>query len=501
MTSPINIYTLSRIQEEDEFNIIKRHSSCCKTISQTQYHEIESLRMLSDAFVKKEVAISELDGFFYAFHIPHIGKEFDLLRFTDDSCLNIELKSSSVPEEQIKSQLIKNRHYLGHIGRRMLLYSVITDKMTCYKLALNNELHPVRFDEIVNKVQETAETYVEDIDSLFRASDYLISPLNHPNRFVQGEYFLTQAQEQIKKNILTHAYDSSASIFFHLTGKPGTGKSLLLYDLAKTLSKEKKTLIIHCGKLTEGQKTIQKAVSQLNIIPAALLRSDEFSIEEYRYILIDESHRIYPSQFESICNSVKNNHQICVFSSDPEQILSSSEKRHEIVKKIKELPLDGEYILSEKIRTNEELYSFITCVKNLNHRPRVFFNYSNVDINYANTTKEAQYMLEYYRNKGFTFINYSKSNYGASPYSIYEEDFDTHHVIGQEFDKVVMLLDSSFFYDDNGILRGIPHPTPDYLYPNLFYQGITRVREKLALIIVNAPQLFEQIVSIVQPSE
>lgn len=51
------------------------------------------------------------------------------------------------------------------------------------------------------------------------------------------------------------------------------------------------------------------------------------------------------------------------------------------------------------------------------------------------------------------------------------EDFDTHHVIGQEFDKVVMLLDSSFYYDENGTLQGIPHPNPDYLYPNLFYQG------------------------------
>ena len=72
-------------------------------------------------------------------------------------------------------------------------------------------------------------------------------------------------------------------------------------------------------------------------------------------------------------------------------------------------------------------------------------DYSNVQLNYANTTQEAQNILEYYRNKGYIFINYSKSNYESSPYAIYEEDYDTHHVIGQEFDKVVMLMDSSFF--------------------------------------------------------
>lgn len=45
------------------------------------------------------------------------------------------------------------------------------------------------------------------------------------------------------------------------------------------------------------------------------------------------------------------------------------------------------------------------------------------------------------------------------------------------------------------------HPNPDYLYPNLFYQGVTRVRESLALIVVQATNLFDKIVSIVDPNE
>ena len=163
--------------------------------------------------------------------------------------------------------------------------------------------------------------------------------------------------------------------------------------------------------------------------------------------------------------------------------------------------LDGQFTLSEKIRTNRELHSFIMCMKDLNHRPKVPMDYSSVVLNYANTTQEAQYLLAYYRSKGFKFINYTKSNYEPSPFSAYAEDFDTHHVIGQEFDKVVMLLDSSFFYDEDGKLQGIPHPNPNYLYPNLFYQGVTRVREELALIVVNAPELFEKVASIVAPAE
>lgn len=85
-----------------------------------------------------------------------------------------------------------------------------------------------------------------------------------------------------------------------------------------------------------------------------------------------------------------------------------------------------------------------------------------------------------------------------SPYSQYEEDYDTHHVIGQEFDNVLILMDKSFYYDNDGLLQGIPHPNPDYLYPNLFYQGISRVREKIALIVVDAPVLFEKITSVLE---
>lgn len=260
-------------------------------------------------------------------------------------------------------------------------------------------------------------------------------------------------------------------------------------------------MIIHCGKLSPGQYKIRSEIDNLNIVSASELRNEDFSLADYTYILVDESHRIYTEQFDAICDSVYKNDQICIFSSDPEQVLSTSETRNDIVSKIEALNLDGRFTLSEKIRTNRELHSFILCMKDLNHRPRVPMDYSSVDINYANTTQEAQFLLAYYRSKGYTFINYTKSNYEPSPYSAYSEDYDTHHVIGQEFDKVVMLLDSSFYYDEEGKLQGIPHPNPNYLYPNLFYQGVTRVREQLALIVVNAPELFEKITSIVAPVE
>ena len=442
--------------------------------------------------------IKDFDGFFYGFCIPQIGKEFDLLKLSDKYIINVELKSTNVGKEQILAQLLKNRYYLNHLGKRLALYSIVTDEMQCYKLSLNNELVEVSLDDVMVSLKTVEDEYLTKIDNLFKASQYLVSPLNTPTKFILGEYFLTQAQEHIKNELLKHLDMAFSDASFHLTGKPGTGKTLLLYDIAKTLSKNGSTVIIHCGELADGQRKIGEEIENLDVISAWRLKNDDFDLSKYRFVLVDETHRIYENQFDKICVSLKENAQICVFSSDPEQVLSSAEKRRDIVGKIRNLNPQKEFVLSERIRTNKEISSFILNMKNLRHKPKVPMNYFNVQLNYANTTQEAQNILEYYRKKGFVFINYSKSNYETSPYAEYNEDFDTHHVIGQEFDKVVMLMDNSFYYDELGELQGVPHPNPDYLYPNLFYQGVTRVREELALIIVNAPELFEKITSIVK---
>ena len=498
MTRPINIYSISRIHDESSFSVVEKHHSQKEEEKRIQYHEIESLRIFVDNLIRQGMEIKSFDGFFYGFCIPQIGKEFDLLKISDKYIINIELKSTSVDNEQILAQLLKNRHYLNHLGKRLSLYSIVTDKMLCYKLSLNNELVEVNLHDIIVSLKAVEDEYITKIDNLFKASQYLVSPLNTPTKFIQGEYFLTQAQEQIKKELLKLIDVAFLDARFHLTGKPGTGKTLLLYDIAKTLSKNGSTVIIHCGKLVDGQRKIGREVENLDVVSVGQLKYDYFDLSKYRFILVDETHRIYENQFDKICGSVKGNAQICIFSSDPEQVLSSAEKRRDIVGKIKELDLQKEFILSEKIRTNKEINSFILNMKNLKHKPKTAMNYSKVELNYANTTQEAQNLLEYYRGKGFVFINYSKSNYETSPYAAYNEDFDTHHVIGQEFDKVVMLMDNSFYYNEEGELQGVPHPNPDYLYPNLFYQGVTRVREELAIIIVNTPELFEKITSIIK---
>lgn len=119
---------------------------------------------------------------------------------------------------------------------------------------------------------------------------------------------------------------------------------------------------------------------------------------------MDESHRIYPHQFDEICKSVAESNKICIFSSVPGQVLSQFEYRNAIFEKIHELPLAVEYELSEKIRTNKELVSFIISVRNLNKKPHCKMDYSNVTVAYANTVADAQMLIDYSEKKTIMFL-------------------------------------------------------------------------------------------------
>lgn len=57
-------------------------------------------------------------------------------------------------------------------------------------------------------------------------------------------------------------------------------------------------------------------------------------------------------------------------------------------------------------------------------------------------------------------------------------------------------MDNNFRHSATGELQGREHPNPDYLFAKLFYQNITRAREKMCIIVLNNEELFDTLLMI-----
>ncbi|ULQ24583.1 ATP-binding protein [Enterobacter hormaechei subsp. xiangfangensis] len=133
--------------------------------------------------------------------------------------------------------------------------------------------------------------------------------------------------------------------FVSVTGGAGTGKTLLVYDIAKNaIQKQLKTLIIHCGNLNDGQKELRALGWE--IIRIKDLNS--YNLSHYALIIIDEVQRIYPSQLETIIEIITSGSGSCIFAYDQLQTLAKTEELRDINSKICNLNSIKSYKLSEK---------------------------------------------------------------------------------------------------------------------------------------------------------
>ena len=57
-------------------------------------------------------------------------------------------------------------------------------------------------------------------------------------------------------------------------------------------------------------------------------------------------------------------------------------------------------------------------------------------------------------------------------------------------------MDKNFFFE-NGKLKSYAHPYREYILPKMLFQGLTRTRERLAILVYDNPPLFEELLSIV----
>lgn len=406
----INLYVLCQGTELECFDEYQMALRDTQKMRQSKKEEIATLKAFVSQLLLKNVDLSALDNFFFRFSIPQISKEFDLLKIYEKGpVINIELKSQEVAIEKIEYQLKKNRYYLSHLKREIYSFTYIKTKSGGKVYSYDGEtLKECGIESIISVIKNRDKCINSEIELLFRAKDYLISPINTPKLFVDKKYYLTSQQEEIRNKIL-QSINNGEHILWGIQGKAGTGKTLLLYDIARILSDNKKVCVIHSGILAKGHMILNSLLTNVDIISAKDCNKEKIS--KYDCILVDESQRLHQENFDCIIQVFQNSKKNCVFSYDYYQVLSYSEENRNIPKQLQKYDFFRETNLSQKIRTNVEVSSFIKNMINLSNNTEQHMNYENIEVIYAKDYDSAKKIVSYYVcNKDFEFISYTPSS-------------------------------------------------------------------------------------------
>lgn len=446
-----------------------------------------------------------LNGYFVGYKINQISQEFDLLRFGDDSVINIELKSKLEVDEVQKTatmikQMHKNHYYLKALSLNIRLYTYINHDDILYEYnPTKEELCEVGFSDLIEAL--SSQNFFEniDLDKLFEPKNYLVSPFNKVERLIAGEYFLTNHQQQVKSEIF-ESLSQEGVMFFCLSANAGTGKTLLTYDIAKEVKNNGGSpVIIHCANLNEGHIRLNSE-HNWSIVPIKNIKESSCSnhiAENTNIVIIDEAQRVSSYQLELIIQRVRQLKISAIFAYDTKQFLLTGEDKN-IYEYLREHHSDiiaYKKSLTDKIRTNKSISSFIVNLFEIG-KSNVNLNYSDISIEYHDNHKDAQHHLDYLvQNKNWQSLTFSNSLYTTESISSLSRMSATnaHNVIGQEFDRIVFVMDSNFRYN---IKNKLESNKTYYSISGMLYQITTRAISEMKIIVVENHELYEKLLEI-----
>ena len=455
----ISIYAITRNQNIECLQKLERQLSGRTYFLKMREWELESMKALVREL---EVHMQDVHAlrFFYSFQVPRLGKEFDLLQIKDDQIVNIELKSGKVSDEAVRKQLLQNRYYLSVQGKMIQSYTYISSQERLVRLNNHDHIVEADWDQLCLALQRQSKDYEGDIEDLFQAEMYLFSPVTEPERFLNKEYFLTSQQKDIERRILDKIRKVKYG-YFWFSGLPGTGKTLLLYDIAMKLSVHQKVCMIHCGETGKEWKILHDRLLRIAFLSDSQLEECP-DLKEYSAILVDEAHLLTEEKLHVILE-LSEKHPV-IFSSDDEDMISDEEMDRTMLREIEHLPDIQSFHLTNRIRTNAELSSFI---QNMMHLPekRMVRYYPHIQVVYANDDEEAGILLKGYQN------------------------------------QLVFIIDERYYYDEKGYLREQRQKHQKPTAVRTLFHRLNEAREEFAIIVKGNEAVYEVLLDLLQFSK
>lgn len=457
MEKKINLYDLIYIENQ---NLSRKYLKYYLDFSNKKQFRFEEIMSIKSLVKTLDLSYFEAEGFYYSYELPHLNKELDLLKVTKKSVINIELKSKMVSVTKAVKQLRQNKYYLNLLKKKIYLFTYCSENNKLYELK-NDKFNEVDLDTLKDVLKQNIKPLDINLNDVFSPSNILISPAINPDRFIKNEYLLTDSQLMIKRSIMKLAPNFIVSII----GDAGSGKTMLLYDIAKSL--DMKVLILIPDIIKESYIEIMKFLKNITI-----KNIDESFSFNYDLIIIDEGQRLEYKSIKTIIDNIKSKNLSLIFSYDEKQRITNINDFKLIVNDIKTIT-NYNYKLSNIIRANKDIVNFLNA---LFDRTKKLELSDNIVIKYVdkfNLKNEINIATK----SGYTYISYDNDNSNYCNSISYSNNTYIH-----EYDKILMVIDDRFYYDNNKLKSINPN---NLIYSRILYQGLSRSRKKICLLVTN----------------
>ena len=153
-----------------------------------------------------------------------------------------------------------------------------------------------------------------------------------------------------------------------------------------------------------------------------------------------------------------------IFSGDDEDMISDEEMDRTMLREIEHLPDIQSFHLTNRIRTNAELSSFI---QNMMHLPekRMVRYYPHIQVVYANDEEEAGILLKGYQN------------------------------------QLVFIIDERYYYDEKGYLREQRQKHQKPTAVRTLFHRLNEAKEEFAIIVKRNEAVYEVLLELLQFSK
>lgn len=443
--------------------------------------------------------------------------DLDAVLFTNTLSIDLELKDKIDTQNlgDIKKKFNKQSRLFKKINEKIptlyLVYIAKENKLYCYSHEEKKYKEDYSFKELAESLKNVKPQENNPIKKLSR-SEFLISPLDNINEFINNEYFLDSPQEDVKNELFQYGINRHGGIF-GVEGAAGTGKSLIAYDLVKTLNTTP-ILFIYPGDLKEKHKSFNQHFSNLKFCSGKDLT--ENLLNKYPIIIIDEAQRLYHDDPRNtlgiLTNWIKKNYNdhTVIFFFDVYQSLGPKDCGQLLHNLCKTYEKDGKgklLYLNASIRSNNNIFYFVRNLFDLKKKAPKWITTldykQNIEVKYFADSTDSLDWIKLKIQEGYHFLLPTKDRFNNTLIDKYDplEEYskNTHHAIGEENNKIITVIDKSVKYTTDGQIEENPIIKSDYFYyiDHELYVNMTRAREKLAIAIIDNFDVYKAIMEVI----